>query len=128
MDMERKAVVRQCAWCVEAEFHLSKALNYWALADTRAQIDAGVAQLWDCNDGEFGGYVVTRIDRTEQPRGAELVLVAGAGRGLRHFVPMFIDAARRFQLPVRTHVRRPGLVRMYERLGFKNSETIMRLS
>lgn len=128
MDMERQAVVRQCLWCVEAEYHLGKALNYWALADIRAQVDEGRAQLWDCNDGEFGGYVVTRIDRTEQPRGAELVIVAGGGRGFRHFVPMFLEAAKQFELPVRAHVKRRGMVRLYERVGFQQSETIMRLT
>ncbi len=126
MDMETRPVVRLVPWSVEAEFHIAKALNYWALADARAQVDAGIAQLWCCNDGEHGGYVVTRIDRTEQPRGVEWVWIACAGKGFAHFAPLFIEAAQQFNLPIRGHVTRPGLIRMYERFGFQYSETIMR--
>lgn len=126
--MEARPVVRQVPWSEEAAFHLGQALNPCALADAKAQVEAGSAQLWDCNDGAMGGYVVTRIDRTEQPRGVELVWVACAGKGFARFAPAFIGAAKELNLPIRGHVNRPGLIRMYERFGFKYSETIMRRS
>lgn len=128
MDMEARPVIRLVPWSIEAEFHLGKALNPAALADAKAQVDSGVAQLWDCNDGELGGYVVTRIDRTEQARGLEWCWIACAGKGFARFAPAFIGAAKQFNLPIRGHVNRPGLVRIYERFGFKYSETIMRMA
>jgi hypothetical protein len=128
MDMEARPVIRLVQWSEEASFHLGKALNPCALADAKREVNSGIAQLWDCNDGEFGGYVVTRVDRTEQPRGVEWCWVACAGKGFHRFAPDFIAAAKRFNLPIRGHVNRPGLVRMYERFGFKYSETIMRMA
>lgn len=121
-------MIRLSPWCVEAEFYISKALNYWALADIRAQVESGIAQLWECQHGEHGGWVVTRIDKTEQPRGVEWCWIACAGKGFAHFAPLFVNAAKQYDLPIRGHVTRPGLVRMYERFGFKYSETIMRKS
>lgn len=93
--------------------------------DVKREVEEGISQLWHCTDADgSGGYVVTRLER--RPSGLEWVLVAGVGRGFQKFAPLFINAAREKGVPVRAHVNRRGMVRMYDRLGFRVSEYVLR--
>jgi len=85
------------------------------------QVKTGVAQLWQCEHGQYGGYVVTRIDP-----GPELCLVLGEGSGFEIFAPHFLAVARRSGIPFRTHVTRKGLIRLWSRLGVTIDEYVLR--
>jgi hypothetical protein len=93
--------------------------------DVSREVREGVSQLWHCTDPDgSNGYVVTRLE--QRPSGIEWVFVAGVGRGFYKFVQVFIDAAAAAGVPIRAHVHRPGMVRMYDRIGFKVSEYVLR--
>lgn len=87
-------------------------------------VQAGRAQLYRV---ENRGYLVLAVER--RGRGPELVIVAGAGRGLHEVIPELRAMARRAGIAtMRTHVKRRGLVRMYRRHGFEPEETVLRAS
>ena len=94
------------------------------VVDIRREVQIGRSQLWHCSRNRKHGYVVTRLEQRES--GREWVLVAGVGKGFHEFVPFFIAAAAQVGLPLRAHVSRPGLVRMYARHGFRVSEQVVR--
>lgn len=95
------------------------------IVDVKREVEEGISQLWHCTgDDGSGGYVVTRLE--QRPSGREWVLVAGVGRGFRQFAPLFLNAAREAGVRIRAHVNRPGMVRMYDRLGFHISEYVLR--
>lgn len=93
--------------------------------DVKREVEEGISQLWHCTDADgSGGYVVTRLER--RPSGVEWVLLAGVGRGFHKFAPLFVNAAAEAGVQVRAHVSRPGMVRMYDRIGFRVSEYVLR--
>jgi hypothetical protein len=95
------------------------------IVDVKREVLEGVSQLWHCTDADGnGGYVVTRLER--RPSGLEWVMVAGVGCGFHKFAQVFIDTALQMGVPVRAHVNRPGMVRMYDRIGFRVSEYVLR--
>ena len=94
------------------------------MVDIRREVQIGRSQLWHCSHERKHGYVVTRLEERES--GREWVLVAGVGKGFHEFVPFFIAAAAARGLPLRAHVNRCGMVRMYERVGFHISEYVVR--
>ena len=85
------------------------------------QVTQGVAQLWHCLSENNECFVVTRIDP-----GPELVIVLGEGSGLFEFAPHFLNIARKQNIPLRTHVQRKGLIRMWSRLGVNIDEYVLR--
>ena len=92
--------------------------------DIRREVQEGRSQLWHCIDGRNQGYVVTRLEQRES--GREWVLVAGVGKGFHLFVQFFMRAAEAAGVPLRAHVNRKGMVRMYEHVGFRVSEYVVR--
>jgi len=95
------------------------------VVDIKREVEEGLSQLWHCTDADgSGGYVVTRLE--QRPSGVEWVLVAGVGRGFHKFVQFFIAAAAQYGVPLRAHVHRLGMVRMYHRVGFEVSEYVLR--
>ena len=90
------------------------------LAFVRDQVRRGVAVLWRCESDRGGGFAVTRID------GPELVIVLGEGSAAAVFIPHFIKYAKQKGLGIRTHVKRRGLIRIYERFGLGVSEYVLR--
>lgn len=95
------------------------------IVDVKREVVEGVSQLWHCTDADgSNGYVVTRLEQRES--GREWVWLAGVGRGFYKFVPFFLEAARQAGVPIRAHVNRPGMVRMYDRIGFRVSEYVLR--
>lgn len=95
---------------LEKEWRLNRASQLWEFTDERGR----------------AGYAFTRLERTGP--WYEWVWLAGAGRDLQKFVPVFAQVALDSGIPVRTYVQRRGLVRMYQRLGFRVSEYVMRRS
>ncbi len=94
------------------------------LAFIKNQVKQKIAQLWRCEKDNHLCYVVTRIDRTG--KGYELCLVLGEGSGFYLFAPEFLAFAKRNNIPLRTHVKRKGMIRMWEKLGVYQSEYILR--
>jgi hypothetical protein len=117
-------MIRLEKWSDFAERELRRVAGL-DLPDIRREVVAGVSQLWHCHDADGNsGYVVTRVER----RGncLEWVWLACAGKGYHAFVGLFLAAAQAENLPIRVYINRKGMQRVYERLGFKVSETIMR--
>jgi hypothetical protein len=88
----------------------------------RAEVEKGISQLWQCSDGELFGFAITRIEKDLETNDFELVLVAGVGSGLIRFANYFIEFADKNNMTVRTHIVRPGLIKMFDKLGFKIAE------
>lgn len=106
-------------WCAEA----ARALDDAARGDLgwiEREVRAGISQLYRIT-GECSGWVVTRQE------GDEFVIVAGAGENARPVMAWITDRALAAGLSVRTHIQRPGLRRMYEAIGFKADEIVMRI-
>lgn len=61
----------------------------------------------------------------EEP--GELVIVAGAGRNALPVMAYVTEKALQAGLSVRTHIQRPGLVRMYQSLGYHQAEIVVRV-
>jgi hypothetical protein len=119
-------MIRLEPWSDFAERELRRVAGL-DLPDIRREVLAGVSQLWHCNnvDGRgCYGYVVTRLERRGD--GLEWVWLACAGKGFGAVVELFLQAAKAADLPIRVYINRKGMQRMYERLGFEVSETIMR--
>jgi len=117
-------MIRLEPWSDFAERELQRIAGL-DLPDIRREVVAGISQLWHCRDAHGnGGYVVTRLERRGDS--LEWVWLAGAGKGFHQFVGLFLEAAREAALPIRVYIDRKGMRRIYERLGFHVSETIMR--
>jgi len=118
-------MIRLEPWNDFAERALARVEGLGVL-DVQREVEEGISQLWHCTDPAdgSGGYVVTRLER--RPSGLEWVLVAGVGRGFLKFAPLFVNAATQAGVPVRAHVHRRGMVRMYDRIGFGVSEYVLR--
>ncbi len=124
MDLET-TVIRVIHWNAAAAELLSQ-VNGLALSDVQREVTSGISQLWECTDDRgIAGYVVTRLEQTAL--GREWVWLACAGRDYHAFVFAFLGAARDNDLPVRVYVRRQGMRRIYEKLGFVTDATVMRL-
>ena len=94
------------------------------LAAIREDVANGEAQLWRVTNQRKPAYVVTRVEQA--PHGPELVLVLGAGSGLDTVARWADEVARVNGWTLRTHVSRPGMVRMYQRHGWHVAETVLR--
>lgn len=109
--------ITRAAWSEEAETLLMPAA-YGDMPVVRAEVLRGVSVLWQVS-GCSVGYLVTRQE------GNELVLVLGAGTNSRPLLRHVLERAKAAGLTVRTHIRREGLKRIYERLGFSLREYVM---
>jgi len=94
------------------------------LAFISEQVRSGVAQLWRCESSTGSGHVVTRVEQVST--GDELVIVCGEGTGAAEFGIQFFQEAKRQGMSVRTHVKRKGLVKIWENLGMSVDQIIMR--
>lgn len=118
-------MIRLEPWSDFAERELRRVAGL-DLSDIRREVVAGVSQLWHCHDTDgHRGYVVTRVE-LRASSGREWVWLACAGKGYHAYVGVFLEVAQANNLPIRVYVNRKGMQRVYERLGFEVSETIMR--
>lgn len=84
----------------------------------RREVESGCADLLHFNN-DVRGYAVVRAVRNEA--GKELVLVLGAGAGAAAFIKRMVSFATKKGFDsIRSHVRRAGLIRLYEKAGFLN--------
>lgn len=109
--------VTRAAWSQDAEAVLMPAA-YGDMPAVRAEVVQGLAVLWRVT-GCSNGYLVTRQEENE------LVLVLGAGTNSRPLLRHVLEQAKAAGLTVRTHIRREGLKRIYERMGFSLREYVM---
>lgn len=118
----------QVDWSPEAGAALSRAnaspddLKVW-----REQRLTGEVQLWRFS-GASVGYLLTRVEVSPDET-RELVLVAGAGVNARPVLRWAKALAEQNGFDsIRTHIKRPGLRRMYEAQGWQLSELVMRVA
>lgn len=68
------------------------------------------------------GFTVLRYEREFK----ELVIVLGEGKNAKKWLPVIEDYARSIGAnSIRTHITRVGLRRLYERIGFSQTEIVM---
>ena len=113
-------------WCEAAEAALLPA------AGSRHDLDLVKADVLKdrCTklyrlSGATEGWVVLRLEGNLLDE-LELVIVLGAGAGVRALIPVIQRYAATLNASVRTHVTRPGLERIYEHQGFHLAERVMR--
>jgi len=88
-----------------------------------ADCESGRAVAWEVVGH---GVVITRIERG--PSGRELVLVAGAGKGMALVLEGFREIARNNNIEtIRIHSARRGMWRMLRKSGYKEVERVYRL-
>ncbi|WP_147430933.1 hypothetical protein [Oceanibaculum indicum] len=93
----------------------------------RAELEASRMLAWGVYAGaERVGVVLMRAE------GREVVIVAAqarvpGGRGMSHVLPVIEAFCRdRGATSIRIHTTKPGVVRMFNRAGYRVSETVMR--
>lgn len=117
--------MRRMAWNDQAAQALAGAAGSpEELAEVGKEVETGDAQLFQF-EGKPHGYLVLRLEETPTGR-RELVLVLGAGSGARELIALAKDWANQVGADsIRTHVSRPGLIRLYERQGFEQAHVVM---
>lgn len=96
------------------------------LAHWREQIKVQKVQLWRIT-GESVGYLLTRVEALAEGTD-ELVLIAAAGTNARPVIRWAVALAKNAGLEsLRTHIKRPGLQRIYEAEGWHLAERVMRI-
>lgn len=102
------------AFTPEARAALAQAMGDDDAPDIIRQVERGEAELWRI-DG--ASYLVTRIE--QYTNGAELCIVAGAGKGCRSVVRAVVERARTIKnmRRVRFHSR-SAIYRIVRPLGF----------
>lgn len=106
----------------DAEAHWVSPAGAACLPYLKREVEAGVAKLWRCQDGDYEAFLITRVD--DNPR--ELVICYAEGRGLHRFADAFLAAARAAGVPLRAHTQSPFLARYLRRFGFVQAEYVLR--
>lgn len=117
MGQEQEVTLMRAAWCAEAEAALMPAA-FGDMPFIRAEVLDGVCDLWRAT-GASDGWVVTR----QEP--GEVVIVLGAGRNCLPVIQHITARAKAAGLTLRTHIRRKGMQRIFERAGFRPRELVM---
>ena len=112
--------IREIDWSDDAEKGLVVAAGD-DMEIIRSEVQAGISTLWKCDSVSGGGYLVTRLEHED-----EMCIVAGEGKGFFEFMPFFIKWCKQKGYSIRTHVKRRGLVRMWESLGITFDEYVLR--
>jgi len=116
--------VTRAAWCDRAAAALRSA------AGSEADLDLVRAEVLHdrCTElyrvtGSAEGWLVLRLEGNVLGD-RELVIVLGAGRGIRPVIPVIQRYARTLGASIRTHITRPGLERIYSNQGFHLAEKV----
>lgn len=81
-------------------------------------------QLWEfSDDAGVAGFAVTRLERDADQH--EWVWLACGGRDFLKFARILQSCAQASGIGIRAYVQRPGMRRMYERLGFRVAVQVM---
>ncbi len=94
----------------------------------RREVETGEAALWRFEDDRADGYAVARVEQLADER--ELVIVAGAGRGLEHAVSDLWDWYQQNYgvTRIRAHIVNPAIIRLFQRvkgLNFRQKEIVI---
>ncbi|WP_028451233.1 hypothetical protein [Chitinilyticum aquatile] len=125
--------LRRAGWSDQAAAETESALNgdpLASVAEFREWVEAGAAVLFEFHAGpvRIGSAMVTasRVNGHNQA-----VIVTGASRAtpeqFRQAMRLLVEHLNGFD-SIRTHIQRPGLKRLYEALGFEQTEIVMRRS
>jgi hypothetical protein len=114
--------IREVPWTPEITKRLDHAAARACLSWLEREVRGGLSQLWECRAGDQLLHVVTRLD--ENPR--EWVICYVRGQGVATFGPHFCRIADAKRWPMRVHTTSRALVRMFRRLGFRESEFVLR--
>lgn len=95
------------------------------LEQIEREISAGPhVQIWEFEDSRgIAGYAVTRLERFGDQH--EWVWLACGGRNFLRNAQILKAVADRSGIGIRAYVVRPGMRRLYERLGFRATTTVM---
>ena len=97
---------------------LSKCGPRHVMQQIRARHESGAACVLSMS-GEASGLSVVWAERT-QDNEREIVAALGVGTGAKAYIPWLIEFAKaNSAASIRTHCKRPGLIRLYERFGFQ---------
>lgn len=119
-----EAIAQRLQWCESLEPLLAKAAGN-DLDIIKAEVMENKAQLWALS-GAAKGYVVTRVESYDSYK--ELVIVLGVGSGAKAGIEWVKRLAKSYGIEsIRTHIKRPGLARMYKAAGFYQREIVMGL-
>ena len=90
----------------------------------KAQVNQGIAQLWEINTGNGKSWMISRIERL--PNGKkELVICCYAGCDIKTVTALIVDSATvQGFASIRYHTQRQGLNRLLSPYGFTPYETI----
>lgn len=108
----------------EIEPYIGEALDRETgeLSDVMQEIERGVSEAWRITEGDALACMVTRIE------GAELVVVALQGRGLRELAPRVIEQAERVGCrSVRYHTQHGRISEILSEFGFIEAERVYRV-
>jgi hypothetical protein len=115
-------MIKQIPWSAAAESHMRHEAAGQCIPYLRAEVEAGVAKLWHCKDDVSEAYMVTRFDRNPD----ELVVCYFEGQGMQKFCGQFVNEAHARGITVRAHTTQPLVARLVRRIGFTQSEFVLR--
>lgn len=94
------------------------------LESIKNEIKSGECVAFCFSGSDYDFKVVLRVEEINNKN--ELVLVLGAGHGMVDAINDFLHFAKINNCEtIRTHVKRRGLVKIWESLGFQIQETVM---
>ena len=109
------------AWSADAEKGLLVSAGD-DLPFIRDQVKTGRALLYYLEDKTGFLWLVIRQDAK-----TEVCVVCAEGLNIQHFGAAIVDNFKKAGLVVRIHVKRPGMLRIMESLGFQISEYVLRI-
>lgn len=116
--------VTRHAWCHQAAAALRSAAGSEADLDlVRAEVQQDRCTELYRVTGSAEGWLVLRLEGNVLGE-RELVIVLGAGRGIRPVIPIIQRYAAALGAGLRTHITRPGLERIYQHQGFHLAEKV----
>ena len=114
------AAIREVRWSDEAGAGLEIAAR-GDLEIIKKEVLSGISRLWECTSHSSHAFIVTRVDDE-----VEVCIVAGEGSGFMEFIPALVKFWRDQGYTIRTHVKRRGLIKMYEKVGIRFDEYVLR--
>ena len=114
------AAIKEIRWSAEAEEGLEVAAR-GDLEIIRKEVLSGISRLWECTSESSKAFIVTRVDDE-----TEVCIVAGEGSGFVEFIPALVKFWRDQGYTIRVHVKRRGLVKMFEKVGIRFDEYVLR--
>lgn len=113
-------MIRVVPWSDSAAEVLS-AVESLDLSITKADVENGLSQLWQTEDG----YFVTKLRKTDDGQ-IEMIWVACAGKNFMKYAPLLLQEARKLGLVCWVMVHNPAMRRMYHKLGFIDHHFVLR--